>query len=62
MQSKNENVKISVSKDLLEQTKAKFPEVKGLTYTGVNDWALRYLLGLKDVYMPSEALCQDPKT
>jgi len=46
-----EIVRPVVDADLVEQVKKKFSEVKGLSATGVVDWALRYLLKLNDVYM-----------
>lgn len=38
------SVKISVDKDLLEDYKKKYPELKGRTYTGIADIMLRKAL------------------
>jgi hypothetical protein len=34
-------------RDLIQQIKEKYPETKGMTATGVIDWALRKLLEVK---------------
>ena len=43
-----EEIKVRVERELLEKLKEKFPETKGLTYTGTVDWALRVLLKFKE--------------
>jgi len=43
-----------VELELVLKIKEKYPEVKGLTATGVIDWALRYLLKLENVYLKKE--------
>jgi len=37
-------VKINVNKELVDQLKEKYPETKGLTYTGLVDLMLRKVL------------------
>jgi len=39
--------RVYVSEKLLKEVKQEFVETKGMTFTGVVDWALRYLLKLK---------------
>lgn len=41
------NCRVWVEKELLEKVKSEFSETEGLTYSGVVDWALRFLLKLK---------------
>jgi len=44
-----EETRVYVSKRLLNELKEKFAETEGMTFTGVVDWALRYLLKLKQL-------------
>lgn len=37
-----------VDSELIQQIKERFSETKGMTATGVVDWALRYLMKLEE--------------
>ena len=37
--------RLEVDEKLLDQIKEAYPEMKGLTYTGLVEWALRKVLG-----------------
>jgi len=41
-------IRIYVEQGLLDEVKKDYPEAKGMTYTGLVDWALRYLLKPKE--------------
>ena len=52
----SKSIRAYVDERLLDTVKQKFSEVKGLSATGVVDWALRYLLKLQEAeYMAKEA-------
>ena len=40
-------VRVYVEQGLIDEVKKSFKEAKGMTYTGLVDWALRYLLKQK---------------
>ena len=44
----NNQTRIWVDIPLLNEVKEAYPEIKGMTYTGVTDWALRKLLQIKE--------------
>ncbi len=48
MQSTKKTHRVYVAKELLDDVRATFPETTGLTYSGLNDFALRYLLKLME--------------
>ena len=49
-------VRAYVNQELITNIKKKFPETKGMTGTGLVDWALRYLLKLQQAeYMTKGA-------
>ena len=41
-------IRIYVEQQLMDEVKQNFKEAKGMTYTGLIDWALRYLLKQKE--------------
>jgi len=43
-----ETSRLQVEKQLLNELRKSYPETKGMTYTGIVDWALRKLLTLKN--------------
>ena len=45
--SENKEARARVETVLIQKVKRKFPETEGMTATGLVDWALRYLLKLK---------------
>jgi len=48
--------RVYVPTEIMEAVKKKFSETQGMTYTGLVEWALRYLLKLQDAeYMQKEA-------
>lgn len=47
-------VRAYVNEELVARIKKKFPETKGMTATGLVDWALRYLLKLQAAEYMSE--------
>ena len=45
--NENKEARARVASELIQKVKQKFPETEGMTATGLVDWALRYLLKLK---------------
>ena len=53
--NENKEARARVTLKLIQKVKQKFPETKGMTATGLVDWALRYLLKLKQAkYMEAQ--------
>jgi len=42
-----EQTRVWIDKELLKRLKNAFSETKGMTYSGLVDWALRYLLKVR---------------
>lgn len=42
--NESKDIRVYVNRNVIAEIKEKFSETKGMTATGVADWALRYLL------------------
>lgn len=48
MSEEKDEIMVRVKRELLKQIKEKFPEARGLTNASTVDWAIRYLLKIKE--------------